>query len=258
MAVNPNLVPTPRVDSNGKTTTRHMKAEPSSTDAGSVPLPVSSPDLRPISIGELDEYVWELCDQLDIPMEEAAQTMMYANLQHISQAMPRRFSDLTERLEHAEDHERKLWGEVLRSRQLCPLESDDEQFDFSTLVDRHLQLVPFTSELFKDEDYESSRWSYDAETEMRDAVKSVLKNADPDDYDMMKAAVLATWVKRGPWNNPTPPNYARDFDDLVYIADHLDDAMRVRDEMKTRNSIDRELIATLSKSASIALLEGML
>lgn len=256
--MNPDLIPTPRVDSNGKTTIRHMKAAPSSSSIGSVPLPVGAPVFQPISISELDDYMWELCDKLNIPMEEAVQTMMYANLQHISQAMPRRFSELTERLEHAEDHEQKLWGEILRSRQLCPMESDDDQFDFSELVDRNLQIVPFTSDLFKDEDFESNRWSYDAETYMRDAIKSVLKNTDPDDYEMMKAAVLATWTKRGPWDNPTTPSYARDFDDLVYIADHLDDAMRVRNELKARNSIDRHLIETLSKSASTALIEGML
>lgn len=253
-----SLIPTPRTDVNGKTTTRHMKPVGTSSNTASIAAPAAASNIKPLTKHELDDYVWDLSDRLEFTMEEATTTLLYANLEYLSKASPDLFVALNTRLDNADEYERAHWSRCLQRAQFHPMGPDEEDFDFRAVFGRHLETIPFTRELWAVKSEDPEDWAMEAYSFCHEALRPVLRHVDADDYSMMKASILATWAVRGPSGNFTPPDYRKDYDNLIYMADHLDEAFRVRDELLKRNTIARDVVEALSSSASTTLMEGAL
>lgn len=254
-----NLVPEQRTDKNGHLVTRHVKSGNKTSALGShLPkpsIPASAPELTPAMQTRVTNQIIKATG--DRPHAYLNGNKIITNtLAYLARRSPEEFLALNAELKTADPWLRLNWGATLDSISFAPPRhlTGEAEKDMLPYFRRTKVIVGVVSKLTEDDGIEPDG------TALRGAaLRGLISKIEPDDEDTVRAALVATWIlPRTPNGSYAGTEFAPDDESLEFIKANYERVMDYRHVLRTRGSIDPEVMSDILSTRTPSISSGVL
>jgi hypothetical protein len=254
-----NLMPEQRADKNGRLVTRHVRSG-ASEPITAANLPKPSLSVAPLALTPskqtritnriIDGTGFQQFRYLD------GDSIIKKNLAYLARRSPKEFIALDEEIGHADPWLRCNWGATLDSISFAPKRPLTGEAEKDSLPDflKMKVIVRLTAQLTKDDGIEPNG------TALRGAaLRGLIGKIRPNDYDTMRAALVATWILPRTANGSYfGAGFEPDNDSLEFIRANYEKVMDYRHALRTRGSIEPEVMEAIIATRTPSLSSGVL
>ena len=255
------LVPEQRVDKNGRVVTRHVKSDtahggsiPDVTLAGGFSEALTFGRLAPNVKTQVINRILKLTERDGEGYSENYNTTRTLN--YLASRAPEELLALDQELQDGDEWLRQNWAATLERITFNPRSFASSQQNRDMLPDflRTKIIVRLTAELTKDDGI-----APDATSLRGSALRGIVSRVPTDDYDSIRAAMVATWILPREHNGTYSAfEYDIHYDSLEYIKASYEQVMAHRRILRERGSIDPEVMEMIINSDTAPLSSGVL
>lgn len=254
-----NLMPEKRADKNGRVVTRHVR-NGASVPTATTNLPKPSLPVVPLAITPsmqtrvINRIIKNTEFQQFRYLEGAS--ILKKNLAYLASRSPKEFLALDKEIESSDHWLRLNWGATLDSISFAPphsLAGKPEQ-DMLPFFLRTKVIVGVTAKLTEEDGLEPNG------TALRGAaLRGLIGKIRADDDDTVRAALVATWIRPRTDNGSYfGSNFLPDNDSLNFIKSNYEKIMDYRHALRTRGSIEPEVMEAIISTRTPSLSSGVL
>lgn len=254
-----NLVPEQRADKNGRIVTRHVKnGEPEPTSATNLPkpsLPIVPLAITPSMQTRITNRIIKATEFQQFRYLDGDK-IIKQNLAYLARRSPKEFLALDDEMSHADSWLRLNWGASLDSTSFVPprpLTGTPER-DMLPYFLRTKVIVGVTAKLTEKDGIEPDG------TALRGAaLRGLIGKIRADDNDTVRAALVATWILPRTANGSYfGSDFLPDNDSLKFIKANYEKVMDYRHALRTRGSIEPEVMEAIISTRTPSLSSGVL
>jgi hypothetical protein len=254
-----NLMPEQRADKNGRVVTRHVRDSASGPNAATS-LPKPSLSVVPLAITPSMQA--RITNRI-IKNTELQQfryldgdSILKKNLAYLARRSPKEFLALDEEIKSSDQWMRLNWAATLNSISFAPprlLAGKPEQ-DMLPFFLRTKVIVGVTAKLTEEDGIEPDG------TALRGAaLRGLIGKIRADDNDTVRAALVATWIRPRTDNGSYfGSDFLPDNDSLNFIKSNYEKVMDYRHALRTRGSIEPEVMEAIISTRTPSLSSGVL
>lgn len=254
-----NLVPEKRADKNGRIVTRHVRdISTGSNDAASLPkpsLPVAPLEITPEMKTRAIKRIIKATEFQSFRYLDGG-TIIERTLAYLARRSPEELLTLDKELKHGDPWLRSNWGATLDSISFAPQRppTGTPEQDMLPLFLRTKVIVCVTAKLTEEDDIEPNG------TALRGAaLRGLIGKISADDNDTVRAALVATWIlPRTDNGSYFGSDFLPDDESLNFIKANYEKVMDYRHVLRTRGSIEPEVMSDIINTRTPSISSGVL